>query len=61
MIILASLILKQYIEATRLDITTFVSGRGKRKSIYQKQYENLKDYTERLKTYAKHIKKHSLI
>ena len=49
-------ILKQYIEATRLDITTFVSGRGKRKSIYQKQYENLKDYTERLKTYAKHIK-----
>ena len=48
--------LKQYVNVTELDITAFVSRRGKRKSIHQKQYENLKNYTERLKTYADHIK-----
>lgn len=48
--------LQQYIYVTKLDITEFVSGRGKRKSIYQKQYEGMKNYTERLKTYANHIK-----
>ncbi len=33
----------------------FVSGKGKHKSIEQRQYQQLKGYLERLKTYAKHI------
>ena len=39
----------------RLDETSFVSGRGRRKSIRQKQYEELHEYLERLKSYAYHI------
>ena len=35
--------------------TSFVSGRGRRKSIRQKQYEELHEYLERLKSYAYHI------
>ena len=35
--------------------STFVSGCGHRKSIYQKQYQELQGYLERLKTYANHI------
>lgn len=38
-----------------LDESTFVSGCGHRKSIYQKQYQELQGYLERLKTYAHHI------
>lgn len=44
-----------YKETTGLDETSFVSGRGHRKSIRQKQCEELKEYLERLKSYAYHI------
>ena len=48
-------LLTVYKETTGLDETSFVSGRGHRKSIWQKQYEELKEYLERLKSYAYHI------
>ncbi len=47
--------LTMYKETTGLDETSFVSGRGHRKSIQQKQYEELHEYLERLKSYAYHI------
>lgn len=46
---------EQYIKITGTDIATFVSGKGRRKTIYQRQYQKLREYTERLKTYAEHI------
>ena len=46
---------EQYIKITGTDIATFVSGKGHRKTIYQRQYQKLREYTERLKTYAEHI------
>lgn len=48
-------LLQQYSRATSLDMTSFVSGRGHRKTIHQRQYQELEGYLERLKTYAKHI------
>lgn len=48
-------LLEMYRKGTRLDPATFVSGCGHRKSIYQKQYQELQEYLERLKTYAHHI------
>ena len=36
-------------------IAAFVSGKGHRKTIYRRQYQKLREYTERLKTYAEHI------
>ena len=48
-------LLLQYRNAFQLDITQFVTGRGHRKSIHQKQYQELEGYLKRLKTYAKHI------
>ena len=48
-------VLNKYKRATQLDETTFVSGCGHRKSIQQKQYQELLGYYERLKTYARHI------
>lgn len=48
-------LLKMYKKGTGLDESTFVSGCGHRKSIYQKQYQELQGYLERLKTYAHHI------
>ena len=48
-------LLTMYKESTGLDETSFVSGRGHRKSIRQKQYEELHEYLERLKSYAYHI------
>ncbi len=47
-------LLTMYKETTGLDETSFVSGRGHRKSIRQKQYEGIV-YLERLKSYAYHI------
>ncbi len=49
-------LLKQYKQGTKLDESTFVSGSGHRKSILQKQYQELQEYLERLKRYAHHIK-----
>lgn len=48
-------ILENYIRATNLDVSRFVSGIGHRKSIQQRQYQEMQGYAERLKTYAKHI------
>ena len=50
-----SQLLELYKQATNLDESTFVSGCGHRKSIQQKQYQELQRYLERLKTYAHHI------
>ena len=50
-----SQMLEIYKETTGLDESSFVSGRGHRKSIHQKQYEELQGYLERLKNYAQHI------
>lgn len=48
-------LLEKYKNGTNLDESTFVSGCGHRKSIQQKQYQELQGYLERLKTYAYHI------
>ena len=48
-------LLLQYRAATSLDITKFVTGRGHQKTLYQRQYQEMEGYLERLKTYAKHI------
>ena len=47
--------LTNYKKATGLDTNTFVSGRGHRKSVHQRQYQKMLGYMERLKGYAKHI------
>ena len=48
-------LLEMYQKATDLDESAFVSGRGHRKSIQQRQYQKMAEYLERLKTYATHI------
>ena len=48
-------LLFQYRVATSLDVTKFVTGRGHRKTLHQRQYQEMESYLERLKTYAKHI------
>ncbi|MBQ8549071.1 MAG: transposase, partial [Lachnospiraceae bacterium] len=48
-------LLKQYREALNLDTSRFVTGRGHRKTLHQRQYQEMEGYLERLKTYAKHI------
>ena len=48
-------LLLQYCTATNLDVNSFVSGRGCRKTLFQKQYQEMEGYLERLKNYAKHI------
>ena len=47
--------LAAYTTATNLDISKFVSGIGHRKSLHQKQYQEMQGYLERLKNYAAHI------
>ncbi len=47
--------LQNYKNATNLDPSAFVYGRGHRKSLYQKQYQKMAEYLARLKAYAKHI------
>lgn len=48
-------LLTHYRRLTDLDINSFVSGRGHRKTLYQRQYQEMEGYLERLKTYEKHI------
>lgn len=48
-------VLTKYAEVTDLNFNSFVHGKGHRKTIFQKQYEKLNRYKERLKTYANHI------
>ena len=47
--------LANYKKATGLDTNTFVSGKGHRKSVHQRQYQKMLGYMERLKGYANHI------
>ena len=48
-------ILQKYVELFEIDIEKFVHGKGSRKTSFQRKYELLKDYIDRLKKYAKHI------
>lgn len=48
-------LLESYKTATGLDMIKFVSGTGHRKSIEQRQYQEMQRFLERLKSYAKHI------
>ena len=48
-------ILNKYKELVKIDENAFVHGRGTRKTKYQKRYEQLKEYKEKLIQYAKHI------
>lgn len=48
-------LLESYRRGTGLDVSAFVSGSGRRKSLLQKQYQKMQGYLERLKAYARHI------
>ena len=48
-------LLYKYKKLTDLDINSFVSGKGKHKTIHQRQYQKFEEYITRLKNYAKHI------
>lgn len=48
-------LLESYKAANKLDIAAFVSGIGHRKSMEQRQYQEMQSYLERLKAYARHI------
>lgn len=45
-------IAENYAKAVNLDESTFVEGKGHRKTIYQRQYQLLKNYAEKLKEYC---------
>ena len=47
--------LASYASATEIDFSKFVSGIGHRKSIHQKQYQEMQGYLQRLKNYASRI------
>ena len=48
--------LEKYAGAVKIDQASFVHGKGKHKSLYQSQYEELSGYISRLKRYAEHIR-----
>ena len=48
-------ILERYREVLSIDINAFVSGSGYRKSPYQRRYQRLEEYIDRLKRYAQSI------
>ena len=48
-------LLRSYRKCTGLDISAFVYGSGHKKSIHQRQYQEMEGYLKRLKTYARHI------
>lgn len=49
-------ILDRYAAIFEIDTTTFVSGRGHRKSIQQRHYEKLQEYTKKLEEYIEKVK-----
>lgn len=49
-------ILDRYAAIFEIDATTFVSGRGHRKSIQQRHYEKLQEYTKKLEEYIEKVK-----
>ena len=52
----AEYMLSEYAKIMKVDATAFVHGKGKRKSMVQKHYEKLEEYTDKLKKYAYRIK-----
>lgn len=48
-------ILEKYSQICCIDVEKFVHGKGARKTSYQRKYEKLSEYIEKLKKYAKHI------
>ena len=48
-------ILENYKKTFDIDVEKFVYGKGVRKTNYQRKYEKLNEYIEKLKRYAKHI------
>ena len=48
--------LVQYKKIMQIDVSSFVYGSGKRKTIVQRHYEKLEEYLKKLKSYAHHIK-----
>ncbi len=48
-------ILEKYAKLCCIDVEKFVYGKGVRKTSYQRKYEKLNEYIEKLKNYAKHI------
>ncbi len=49
-------ILAQYKKIMQIDVSSFVYGSGKRKTIGQRHYKKLEEYLKKLKSYAHHIK-----
>ncbi len=47
--------IEKYAKVLSIDTTKFVYGKGRRKTNYQRRYEKLNEYKEKLKKYAKHI------
>jgi transposase len=48
-------IINKYKEQLNIDVSSFVSGKGKRKTINQRKYQKLENYLNKIKSYAKHI------
>lgn len=49
-------ILKDFQERLKIDVSSFVRGKGKRKSAFQRIYETMEKHINKLKEYAEHIK-----
>ena len=49
-------ILEKYQELLNIDVKDFVRGPGKRKTNYQRRYETLVEYKDKLTKYAQHIR-----
>lgn len=48
-------IITKYRKQLNIDISSFVSGRGHRKTKHQRRYQELEYYLNKIKSYAKHI------
>lgn len=49
-------LMEMYLEVTGRKTEEFVSGKGTRKSLEQKQYEKMEEYLKKLKKYSEHIR-----
>lgn len=48
-------IINKYRKQLNIDVSSFVSGKGKRKTEHQRRYQELEKYLNKIKSYAKHI------
>ena len=48
-------IIEQYTKLTGINCETIIRGKGHRKTVEQRHYDKLNEYTEKLKQYANHI------